>query len=342
MPITVYLDTNMYRYIATKELTIDSYGDVKFGFSTAHFDDILTNKNNECVIDGIKVEKAVEIASNDDGSYVVDGPGVYLDYRDPSELYKNYQSHIAASEQFIAPFFEMFLAILGADNEELLKNIPADILSMADEIDGLPEVDYDSLRKKAQDAASDMKSALDTFTPEPLKDTRRAIGFNSGASGFVNSDVQNPIIKIWEKICPDDQGHSIEDFFGDSGEGCHSVGYNRINDVAKCHMMLNMLGYYPDDGLPNREKLPRILADGNHIAFGSLCDCFITADKRAYNKAKAIFEFKEFPSKVGFLKYEKAGMRLLVVDPDVVRLLPESELKDSLILSQLNFLTLTR
>jgi len=318
MSINLYLDTNLYRYIATKELVINTYGEVLFSYSTAHFDDIIANQNNYCILDILKLAKAGEIVANEDRQYEVDHDGVRLDYTEPEERFKLYQSHMSEQQIAIQPMLDIMMAIHGAPVDEFRSKIPADILALTDELEFIDDKSASDLRQKAIDASVDMRSALKDFNPEPLPTTRAALGLKSGASGAVNASASNAIEQIWEKINPNEDRLTIETFFGYKLSDDLKNNTSRVTSAALCHAMLNMAGYYPDGGLSDQEKQAAILADGNHIAFGSYCNCLLTSDKKMYNKAKAIYEYKQYPSNVGKLKYDKTGMELNVFDPAIV------------------------
>jgi len=328
MSINLYLDTNLYRYIATKELVINTYGDVTFSYSTAHFDDMIANEQNHSILSILERAKAGEIVSNEDRKHDLDFDAVRLDYTDPEERFNEYASNSAATQEFIQPMLDLMMVIYGGSIDDFRSKIPADILSLTDELEFMNEPEARKPRQAAIDASVDMQSALKDFHPEPLPTTRAALGLRSGASGAVNASKTNPIEVIWDKINPNDGEHSIKSFFGSKLSDDIENGISRVQSAALCHMMLNMIGYYPDGGLSDQEKQAAIMADGDHIAYGSYCDGFLTSDLRMYNKAKAIYEYKQYPSKVGHVKYDKLGMELNVFDPAIIDSMPDTDVKE--------------
>ena len=330
MSLTIYPDTNIYRYLALGELSVITVGEIRFGFSTAHFEDIISNPENEIALEGMKKSKAVEIVSNEDHRYDFDDIGVCLEYTDPIERYNLYKSDMSVEDPFIMDFYEIVMSLLGSPNNKLLDRIPNNIMSLADDLDGLSTEQHKLLTKGLSTVADSLKDSLDKFEPTPLQETRTSVGLKSGASGIVNVNTVNPIERIWKHIDPGNGELTKEQLFGRDRNDNLDEEYERGVTVSVCHLMLNMLGYYPDEGLPNRDKLPTILADGNHIGFGSLCGIFTTADKRAYNKAKAIYEYKGYATQPFKLTYIKDKMELLVVDPAVKGLIPDSTLSESI------------
>lgn len=223
---------------------------------------------------------------------------------------------------------DLMMLIHGAHIDEFRSKIPADILELTQ---GLKFMDKDlarSLRQSAIDASIEMHSAPQNFNPEPLPTTRAALGFKTGASGAVNASNTNVIDMILEKIKPEEESFTIETLFGSRLAEDTKNGTSRTTSAPLCHAMLNMIGYYPDGGLSDQEKQAAIMADGNHIAYGSYCDYLLTSDKRMLNKANAIYEYKQYPSNVGKLKYNNDGMELLLVDPAILDQLPGSEIKE--------------
>ena len=307
---------------------INTYGEVTFSFSTAHFDDIIANEQNHCILSILERAKAGEIDSNEDRKHDLDFDAVRLDYTDPEERFNEHASNSAANQAYIQPFLDLMMVIFGGSIDDFRSKIPADIFSLTHELELMNEPEARKLRQSAIDASVDMQSALKDFLPEPLPTTRAALGLKSGASGAVNASKINPIELLWDKINPNDGEHTIESFFGNKLSEDLENGISRVQSAALCHMMLNMIGYYPDGGLSDREKQAAIMADGNHIAYGSYCDVFLTSDLRMYNKAKAIYEYKQYPSKVGHVKYNNLGMELSVFDPALINSMPDSDVKE--------------
>lgn len=80
-----------------------------------------------------------------------------------------------------------------------------------------------------------------------------------------------------------------------------------------------MLGYHPDKGLPNRDKIRNILSDGQHLGYCSLCGLFLTSDYRLYKKADAIFKFRNYESQAEHAVYKAEGMSATLVEPGSIR-----------------------
>lgn len=328
MPINLYLDTNLYRYIAHKELVINTYGEVAFSFSTAHFDDILANENNRCILETLELVKGGEIVANENRSHEVDSDGVRLDYSDLEEKFDQYQRWMAENQQAMQPILDMMMTVYGAPMKKLKKTIPKGILDLTDDLQFLDADQANNIRTAAIDASLKLQTALESFTPESLPVLRAGLGLNSGASGIVNESNENPIDLIWEKIKSNEEGYTKQCLFGDKLVDDINNGMSRTSTVPLCHAVLNMLGYYADDGLPDQEKQKSILADGNHIAFGSYCDVFLTSDRRLFNKAKAIFAHKQYACQIGRVVYNSEGMELNVFDPSIVEQVPESQVRN--------------
>ena len=308
-----------------KELVIKTYGDVTFSYSIAHFDDIIANDNNLCVLRALEICKACEIVANEERKHQVESDGARLTYVDPSERLDKYRNHMAENQAAIQPFLDIMMAIQGGPVDDFRSKIPVDILALSDELDEFESEAAKNIKQSVIAASVEMESALKDFQPESLPITRTGLGLQSGASGVVSATSYNAIEKIWDKINPREEGITIETYFGTQLSNDLANGESRVATAPLCHAMLNLIGYYPDGGLTDQEKQAAIMADGNHIAFGSYCDCFLTSDQRLFNKAKAIYEYKRYPSKLGKLKYNSEGMELQVFDPAVVDLLPKSD-----------------
>ncbi len=53
MTITIYSDSNIYRYVARGELEVITVGSVRFAYSSVHFDEMIRTGNLE-MLEGIK------------------------------------------------------------------------------------------------------------------------------------------------------------------------------------------------------------------------------------------------------------------------------------------------
>lgn len=193
-------------------------------------------------------------------------------------------------------------------------------MGLADEMNQYFGEEANELQERAKKTSSDLEELTqgDLSTRRPLTEYRSELGYPKGATSLHDND-QNPIDKIWNRLSSKLSGVTIEQFFGFDAIPGVEVEQSRIGGVASCHLILNMIGYHPDKGLPNREKIKNIISDGQHIGYGSMCGCFLTSDHRLYKKADAIFKFKKYTSQVEHIEYKPEGMSITLVEPGSVR-----------------------
>lgn len=319
MTITIYADSNIYRYVANGELEVTTIGAVRFAYSSVHFDEMIRTGNLE-MLKGIKALHAVPLVTNENDEYEIDSIGICLDYVDPYEKFEEYSANYAELPDAESSLYELLLRMLGADNLDELKKASNTLLALSDEMKQYFGEVASDLQEKTNLASRGLNQLIqgDLSTRKPLTETRSKFGYPKGATSLHDND-QNPIDKIWERLSSKFSGLTKEQFFGFESISTVEVERTRIGDVAGCHLILNMIGYHPDKGLPNRDKIKNIISDGQHLGYGSMCGCFLTADHRLYRKADAIFKFRKYASQVEYVEYKPEGMSTTLIEPGSIR-----------------------
>ncbi|HFD33022.1 MAG TPA: hypothetical protein ENJ28_10020 [Gammaproteobacteria bacterium] len=320
MTITIYADSNIYRYVASGELEITTIGSIRFAYSSVHFDEMIRSGNTE-MLRGIEALKAVPLVTNENGEYDLDDIDVCLEYEDPYENFKRYKTDIEdiddAAESSI---HELLLTFLGADNYEELKKVPSSIVKMALDAAACEDIDAGDLIDRASETAKDLGDFIekDLSKQLPLSETRKAFGFPKGTTSTHGND-NNPIDGIWEFMKNKVGDTSKDQFFGFEAIPGVEVEQSRLGSVSGCHLILNMIGFHPDKGLPKRDKIRNIMSDGQHVGYASLCGGFLTSDYRLYKKAQAIFEYREFPTTPIHVQYDAEKMSTTLVEPGAIK-----------------------
>lgn len=329
MPVTVYADSNIYRYIAHGELEVTTIGNVRFGYSQEHFDEIIRS-GNESSLEAMAALEAVQVVSNESGEHDVDSIGVCHEYVDPKEKYDEYSQDMAQYQGMDNSMIELLLAFLGASNYQELLQVPGDILDLADEMSAEPgSADHARATKVAADLGEIIER--DFQQPRILSETRKAFGLPKGATSL-HGHAPNPIESIWSSISENIEGVTKDQFFGFEGIPGVDMQESRVGSVSACHLILNMVGLHPDKKLPKREKIRNIMSDGCHAGYATMCGVFLTADERLYKKVKAICTFRGFNTQCVFLPYRKDGMSISLAEPGSIRTV-KLEKKQSLTLS---------
>ena len=319
MTINIYADSNIYRYMAAGELEITTVGSIQFTYSSIHFDEMLRSGNMD-MLRGIEKLRAVPVVSNENGEYDIDCIGVCLEYEDPYEKFEKYKKdneHLDNGAE--DTIYEMLLRFLGADNYEELKNVPTSIIDIALDAADDNYIDSTELIEKAHKTAKELEGFIenDLSSQIPLLETRKAFGFPNGVASHSNED--NPIDAIWDHM-KDKVGSATKDqFFGFETIPGVEIEQSRLGSVAGCHLVLNMVGFYPDKGLPKREKIKNIMSDGQHLGHASLCGAFLTSDSRLYKKAEAIFKYRDFTTQAIHIPYNAEKMSAILSEPGSIK-----------------------
>lgn len=318
MTTTIYADSNIYRYVATGELEVTTIGSFRFAYSSVHFDEMIRSGNTE-MLRGIEALKAVPLVTNENGEYEFDDIGVCLEYENPYEKFDKYKSNAVTSNDAEATIHELLLRFLGADNYEELKKVPSSIIEVALDATDNGSVDTGGLVNRAEETAQDLEKLIENelSTQKPLSETRKAFGFPKGTTSAHGND-QSPIDGIWENMKDKVGGASKDQFFGFEAVPGVEIEQSRIGSVSRCHLILNMVGFHPDKGLPKRDKIKNIISDGQHVGYASLCGEFLTSDFRLHKKAKAIFEYSNYSTRSTHVPYDSKGMSIRLLEPGVI------------------------
>lgn len=319
MTITIYADSNIFRYVSSGELEVVTVGGVRFAYSSVHFDEIIRTDNTD-ILKGIEALQAVPLVMNENGEYDINSIGVCLEYENPYRKYEKYiESYMPPSDVELY-INELLIRLVGADNFEELKEIPKMIMDYADDAKIHFGEDQNLFYARAQAASNQLSELIngDFSTRRPLSTTRTEYGYPKGATSIHADDV-DPINEIWGRLQAKMNGVTKEQFFGfEPVTGVEGEG-GRIGSVSACHFILNMIGYHPDKGLPNRDKIRNIISDGQHLGYGSTCTCFLTSDFRLYKKARAIYKFRNFDAQAEHVEYKTNGMSITLFEPGSIR-----------------------
>lgn len=305
--------------MASGELEITTIGAIQFTYSHVHFDEILRSGNAD-ILRGIEVLHAVPVVSNENKEYDIDSIGVCFEYEDPYEKFEKYKKEkLHLDEAALNNMQEMLLRFLGADNYEELKNVPSSILDSVNDVADTDYIGSKELVEKAHKTAKDLESLLENDLSEqmPLSNTRKAFGFPKGAT--IHSNEMNPIDAIWEHMKGNVGSCTKDQFFGFESIPGVEIEQSQLGTIAGCHMVLNMVGFHPDKGLPKREKIRNIMSDGQHLGHASLCGAFLTSDYRLYKKAEAIFKYRNFVTEAIHVPYKPENMTTILSEPGSIK-----------------------
>ena len=290
---TIYADMNVFRYVAYGDISITDPDRFLWVYSNVHLDEINRNGNTDA-LEGMKILGAVEISDVLNEKFQSIGNIVLRDYVDPYIRYDQHLEAISGYEDVNDHMVEHLIRSFGADNFNELCNTPD---QMRDEIDRLTSImdseNRERMLEKANAVSLEMKDSIEQHLKDrmPIDKTRRAFGVNSENRKNLEKS-HSPIDEIWEIISPSIPGITKNQFFGfEPIPGIEGVQHTQDGAISGAHIILNMLGISPDQGLAKREKIRNVMSDGHHTGMASYCNALISADKRFCNKARAIYTY---------------------------------------------------
>lgn len=292
---TIYADMNVFRYVACGDISIKNPNCFRWVYSHVHLDEIHRNGNLDA-LKGMKMLGATEICDVLTDQFKSVGNIILREYLDPFKRYDEYLEAISGYEDVSYQIEEFLIRIFGADNFEKVAKTPEQMCEVIDRLTApLDAPIRDELTAKAQHVSVELRSSIDDHLKEsmPIDKTRRAMGITSENRKKIEQ-VKSPIDAIWEIISPSLDGVTKNQFFGfEPMPWVEGIQHTQSGAVASAHLVLNMLGISPDQGLAKREKINNIMSDCQHVGMASYCSALLSADKRFCNKARAIYTYLE-------------------------------------------------
>lgn len=306
---TVYTDMNVFRYLACGDIQIAEPNCFQWVYSHVHLDEVYRSGNTDA-LEGMKILRAVEIADISDEKSQLSGKVELKNYLDPYKRYDQHLENISGYEGMNDALEEYLLRLLGADNFNELSQSPD---RMYENIERLtaniePKV-RDELLKKAEIAFDKMRFSINTHLKDrmPIDETRKAMGLTSEKRKDIVGS-QSPIDSIWNVVSSSMNGVTKDQLFGFEAipgiEGLQQQDIQHVR-IARAHMVLNMFGISPDQGLSKREKIKNIMSDGQHMGMGSYCVALLSADRRFCDKARMIYEDQDNITQVLHFEFKK-------------------------------------
>ena len=105
---------------------------------------------------------------------------------------------------------------------------------------------------------------------------------------------KNPLTVADQLLPETETGQLMQDVMTDS---FRLAPDNREDLIASLFMNLDSLGYRQDKLRPGHGYMS-VATDAQHAFYASYCDIFVTQDERTADKAKAVYEYLQLPTKV--------------------------------------------
>lgn len=304
--IKVYLDWNVFVQLKNeqhKELKDILYNNEKFiiPFSTSHIGDIFSSYNEE---EGITeyIDSDLQFISDLTKNFCLynNGKTIVSGFYSPKELF---QQKIDDKDLMQNPFdfINEACSELGISNPfNLIKNMPLESIFAQNSasINLLPGLKDNLTFGGLVESIIKMQKSLNE--EEGYKDLRKILQSELDINKDKISNLKDPISLI--ETSYKKQNINQKDFLKEHFE--NKTAPNWFNDIINEYINLDMHGYHEDKVTTKgrKETFKNTTEDALHAAFASMCNFYVTNDKKSYIKTKQV--------------YEKLGLNTIVMKPD--------------------------
>lgn len=294
----IYLDWGVVSYLKKDEyaelrdLFLSNKDRLFFVYSPAHLEDLMKSKGNPLFDDDIKMLSDLV----DDHLLDID-KGVVLPYRvTPERFCQVYVDNSSYLSQDVDSFLSVIEAasIPGDNSVDLIKanmneafHIPSEYRAYEVFERLLPNLPASPTVKDVMESVRQFMCDM-MMNPGSYKSFRTSIhdtGFKleSNAGNWSDGDA---IDKITSFLKSQGIDMSFNDYLMQNFHG-KKISANEFFTSAYC--ALDLLGFHSDK-LPKETNTVRsVTTDAGHAYFAGYCNWFVTADKRLYHKAKALY-----------------------------------------------------
>lgn len=294
----IYLDWGVVSYLKKDEyaelrnLFLSNKDRLFFVYSPAHFEDLMKSKGKPQFDDDIKMLSALV----DDHLLDID-KGAVLPYRvTPERFCQRYVDNSSYLSQDVDSFLSVIEAasIPGDNSVDLIKanmneafHIPSEYRAYEVFERLLPNLPASPTVKDVMESVRQFMCDM-MLNPGSYKSFRTSIhdtGFKleSNAGNWSDGDAVDKITSFLKSQGID---MSFNDYLMQNFHG-KKISANEFFTSAYC--ALDLLGFHSDK-LPKETNTVRsVTTDAGHAYFAGYCDRFVTADKRLYHKAKALY-----------------------------------------------------
>ena len=287
---TVYLDTNVIGLVRDAELSLPNEGFV-YVFSSEHLTEFARGKEATTLLDTLASLRAQELTVDLDDHFQILDTGRVSKVANIHERYAEHCTSYARGTEYMNLFHQFLARGWGADNEGLLE---AALTRLPTAIE-LSAGKDDALLKKAGDVVVSLLESVRRIGPDAAGRARNEIGIET--KRIANYEPEEAIDQLWEILQPHFADAHKDQVFGKvppTGQ-THWPAYLAI---AACYGMLNTFGYHADTKLKHLQGTTRATSDAAHLANSAFCHILMTADKRFAWKARAVFSYLGYSTKV--------------------------------------------
>lgn len=309
---TIYLDQNALQYYMEGNIYLPINDELCYVYSDEHFKEMkrlspekehlkVTFLNALRELKARKIytvlgEKFTHISELKLASYV-DPEEMYIQYNDLSLSTKVYDDFSLAIQAFV---FGNLKAIENGDlSNHIFKMLQSSIEDMKVNLgDSSTSTLIEDLLINVDDSTAQLGNYLNSTELAKAKDHIKPINatrriFSKTQFSSLSRDNGPVIDQIWELIrdkIPENM--SKDSFFGKTPfPFLNRDTQTAFESIMNCYLVLNMLGFNPDQGLTKVLSLAGINSDATHVAYAGYCGVLISGDERLCKKAKVVYEY---------------------------------------------------
>ena len=185
-------------------------------------------------------------------------------YFDPKEIYWGFFNHLDKKRRYLQDVITYAKMVLHVESFLKIKKAFFDFVNLEKE-------------EKLKELSCIVNSIRDILGTS-----------HSGASKL--SAQENPIEEIWKSIVsqkvisPD---ITVDMFFGFGDD------QGLCGDIINPHLVLNIIGYYPDANKKITSNISGFMSDVRHVNMASRTDVFLTYDRNLAHRASALYKWKD-------------------------------------------------
>lgn len=137
----------------------------------------------------------------------------------------------------------------------------------------------------------------------PHKSLRESLNINHDNLQKIKlPNALNQIWKLLQENNPELENNELDDFFQLKnliGSGQEYYIFQKVNQI---YTILNLIGYYQDEGLHKEKRFIASFSDMSHASYGCFCEYLITRDEAFAQKTNVAYEYLNIATQVFWLK----------------------------------------
>jgi len=137
----------------------------------------------------------------------------------------------------------------------------------------------------------------------PHKSLRESLNINH--DNLQKIKLPNALNQIWKLLQENNpvlENNELDDFFQLKNLIGSEQEYYIFQKVNQIYTILNLIGYYKDEGLHKEKRFIASFSDMSHASYGCFCEYLITRDEAFAQKTNVAYEYLNIATQVFWLK----------------------------------------